>query len=96
MAHACWYQPHIPQTTLLARKHQKPIIRRNFRCEPVSHAAMTVIIIAGHCRKSSQSIRSEAQKRRRSGSTPSALRLVFGLRCELAGLSARLISALRR
>src|SRR5690554_2423046 len=41
---------------LLARKHQKPTVRRPGRSEPISHAAITVTTIAGHCSRSIQSI----------------------------------------
>jgi hypothetical protein len=36
------------QSALLNKKHQKPIIRRIFRCDPMSQAALTVTTIAGH------------------------------------------------
>ncbi|HEX6176415.1 MAG TPA: hypothetical protein VF089_20600 [Candidatus Binatia bacterium] len=45
-ARAC--QPQMIQSTLLTKKHQKPIMRRIFRCEPMSQAALTVTTIAGH------------------------------------------------
>ena len=45
-ARAC--QPQTIQSALLNKKHQKPILRRILRCEPMSQAAITVTIIAGH------------------------------------------------
>jgi hypothetical protein len=48
MAQARVCQPQMIQSALLNKKHQKPIIRRIFRCEPMSQAAIIVTIIAGH------------------------------------------------
>jgi hypothetical protein len=41
-------QPQTIQSTLLNKKHQKPIMRRILRSEPMSQAAITVTTIAGH------------------------------------------------
>ncbi|GAB7531054.1 hypothetical protein PS3A_34660 [Pseudomonas sp. 3A(2025)] len=40
--------PQITHSTLLRQKHQKPIMRLRGKCEPVNHAARTVMAIAGH------------------------------------------------
>ena len=54
-AQACACHPHIPQSTLLAMKQQKPSLRLPGRLEPMHQAASTVRTMAGHSRKSIQS-----------------------------------------
>jgi hypothetical protein len=45
--------PHAAHATLLAKKHQKPIVRLRELHDATSHAAMTVMTIAGHWSRSS-------------------------------------------
>src|SRR6188472_1065812 len=42
-------QPQITHSTLLAMKHQNPQLRFFLCWDPTSHAAMSVIAMAGHC-----------------------------------------------
>jgi len=44
------------QSTLLAKKSQKPQLRLNFLCEAINQAANTVTAIAGHWSQSIQFI----------------------------------------